>query len=152
MTTYQFSNTNNWQQIASANLVAEDVQPLAARRFFPIPDYIVPVQIESPVLAIYPFSAMAENNWKYAGTAYQRIFTGINVGGTADTWLNARKFYLDQVSILQFQKVSTTYELLLRIPYWIRQISLVVLEYTGPIIDTSEQKLDLILERLPDLS
>lgn len=152
MTTYQFSNTNNWQQIASANLVAQDVRPLASRRFFPIPDYIVPVQIESPILAIYPFSAMAENNWKYAGTAYQRIFPGISVGGTADTWLNARKFYLDQVSILQFQKVSTTYELLLRIPYWIRQISLVVWEYTGPIIDTSEQKLDLILERLPNLS
>lgn len=157
MTTYQFSNTNNWQQVATANLVAQDVGPFAARRFFPIPDYVVPVQVESPILAIYPFSAMAENNWRYAGTAYQRIFTGIRAGGTAASWLNARKFYLDQVSILQFQQVSSTYEVVLRIPYWIRQISFVLLEYTGPVTDSKEIKLDEInrkaseiLEKIPE--
>lgn len=151
MITYQFSNTNNWQQIAAANLVAENVEPLALRKFYPIPDYVIPVQVESPILAIYPFSATAERNWKYAGTAYQRIFTGIRAGGAAASWVNSRKFYLDQVSILQFEKISSTYEVVIRVPYWIRQLTFILLEYIGPVIDPKEIKLDQINQKASEI-
>ncbi|TRT85829.1 MAG: hypothetical protein EWV82_06510 [Microcystis aeruginosa Ma_AC_P_19900807_S299] len=152
MITYQFSNSNNWQQVSTGNLIAQDVEPVAAQRYYPIPDYVIPVQLTSPILAIYAFSSAAENHWRYAGKAFQRIRTGLTLGGGADSWIDSQRFYLNQITILRFEQVSSTYDVILTIPFWIRQLSFVLLEYTGPIIDSSKQKLDLILERLPDLS
>jgi hypothetical protein len=148
MTTYQFSNLNNWQQVATGNLIAQDVEPIAAERFYPIPDYVVPVQLTTPILAIYAFSSRTENNWRYAGTAYQRIRTGLTIGGGADSWIDSQKFYLNQITILRFEQVSSTYDVILRIPFWLRQLSFVLLEYTGPIVDPVNQKLDQILQEL----
>jgi hypothetical protein len=148
MTTYQFSNLNNWQQVASGNLIAQDVEPIAAERFYPIPDHVIPVQLTNPILAIYAFSSKAEDNWRYAGKAYQRIRTGLTLGGGADSWIDSQKFYLNQITILRFEQVSSTYDVILRIPFWLRQLSFVLLEYTGPTIDPVNQKLDQILQEL----
>jgi hypothetical protein len=148
MKTYQFSSSANWASVWQSTLTADPDTIKPAYRFFPIPDYEVPILIENPILAISARAIDAPDTWKYAGTAFQKIKTGLMPGLTPDSFTDSQRFYNDQITIIQFRSIAPTYSVVLRIPYWIRSISLGIWEYTGPIIDSTDQKLDLILEEI----
>ncbi len=148
--TYQFSNTNNWLLLWNGSFSAVDVPLQPLEQFYPIPPINVPILIEEPIIAIYASSTSARETWKYAGSIYQKIQTGITVGGTPDSYLTNHKFYLNQITICRQLQLDSSFAIEIRIPYWIRDIDLKVWQYVGTVNDSHEQKLDLILLELQE--
>jgi hypothetical protein len=148
MITYQFSSSANWSEVwqGTLNAAPDTIKP--AYRFFPIPDYEVPILIDNPIIAISASVPDAPETWKYAGTAFQKIRTGLLPTIAPNSFTASRPFYREQISILRFDRVAPTYSIVLRIPYWIRSISLGIWEYTGPILDSTDEKLNQILTTL----
>lgn len=148
--TYQFSNTNNWLSLWNGSFSAEAVPAKPLEQFYPIPPINVPLLIEEPIIAIHASSFSAQENWKYAGSIYQKIQTGITVGGSADSYLSSHKFYLNQITICPLLQLDSSFALEIKIPYWIRDINLKVWQYTGPVMDSYINKFDSILEKLDE--
>ena len=136
---------NNWNQLYSTTLVADPV-PSRVENYFPIPEFSIPIILDNRILAILAESDTAQQNWKYAGQAKQVIQTGLTVGGVADTVNSVKKFYLRQISLLQFPDTAPSYTLKIKIPFWIRDLELILWEYTGPITNTYDQILTEIKE------
>jgi hypothetical protein len=109
-----------------------------------MPEIVVPFQLDNPIVAVYAHANSAEEHWKLAGKAQQKIITGLTVGGTPETVTAIKRIWLKQISLLFFPRLSSTYTLSFHIPYWLRDINLVVWEYVGPINDSIDQKLTAI--------
>jgi hypothetical protein len=82
---------------------------------------------------------------------HQKILTGLLVGGSPETVIGSKRIWLKQISLLIFPQLASTYTLGFHIPYWLRDISLIVWEYTGPINDSTDQKLTAIQSDLATL-
>lgn len=151
-TTYQFGNIRNWQTFWSGELVARSDVERPAFRFFPIPDFEIPILAESNILAIFANIPQSDNNWYYAGTAYQKVRTGIDAVLVPDSFIDSQRFYLRQTTILRFEPTIESFSIVLRIPYWIREISIQTFQYVGPRFDTVETKLDNLRTDLETLT
>ena len=155
MTSYNAGNSNNWQSVWNQSFTAAPApgnRP-ELERYFPLPDIIVPIQLDAGLIAFYATSQDANPKWKFAANVKRKYVTGLTVGGNFDAVVDSKRIFLNQFSLLRYTvSFGSSYSLLISVPYWLRQITFHLWEYTGPIIDTSEQKLDLILERLPNLS
>lgn len=153
MTSYDAGNSSNWQSVWSQSFTAQPVPGNVPQleRYFPLPEISVPIQLNAGLIAFYATSKDAKPSWKLAARVKRKYFTGMVVGGNPDAVVDSKRIFLNQFSLLRYPvSFGSSYSLLVSVPYWHRQISLYLWEYTGAIIDTSEQKLDLVLERLPD--
>lgn len=152
---YDLGNSANWQLTNSIERVAEPVITRVLERYYPIPDFEAPIQLSSPILAIYIESESDPGTWRRGGFVKQKIRTGIVGGGGNDAYLTVKPMYLRQINTYTFPLVSTAYSLEFSIPFWLRQISINVYEYTGLIADTTEQTIDevkqLLMECCDDL-
>lgn len=154
MTSYNAGNSNNWQSVWNQSFTAEPAPGNSPEleRFFPLPEISVPIQLSSGLLTFYATSQSADPKWKFAANVKRKYVTGLTVGGNPNAVVDSKRIFLNQFSLLRYPvSFGSSYSLLISVPYWHRQISLYLWEYTGPIIDSVEQKLALILERLPDL-
>jgi len=149
--TYQISNSANWNQIWSTTRTAQSVEPSVLEKYYPIPEIVAPFQFDNPILAVYADSNSAEEHWKLAGKAQQKVLTGLVVGGTPETVTAIKRIWLKQISLLIFPRLASTYTLGFNIPYWLRDINLIVWEYVGPINDSIDQKLTAIQSDLATL-
>lgn len=138
---FDFANSQNWNLSWSGSRTAPPTPAPQLGRYFPIEDFTVPVQFQTPVLAIYLTSTTDPGRWIRGGFAKQKIRTGILGGGSPDTFSQALPLRLREINLLQFAQITTSYAVTLSIPYWLRQIDVTIYEYTGTITDTVEQKL-----------
>jgi hypothetical protein len=136
---------SNWNLVYSTAKVAVSV-PHSVRSYFPIPEFSNSVILHNPILAISAVGPADQPTWKMAGKIKQVIRTGLEVGGQTDTVNSVKQFYLNQISKIEFPNTANDFTLLFEIPYWIRNISLEVWEYTGPII----KEYDSILEEIKE--
>ncbi len=154
MTSYNASNSSNWEPVWSNSFTAEPApgnRP-ELERYFPLPDISVPIQLSAGLLAFYATSQDADPKWKFAANVKRKYVTGLTVGGNPDAVVDSKRIFLNQFSLLRYPvSFGSSYSLLISVPYWHRQITLSLWEYTGPVIDTADQKLEQILERLPVL-
>lgn len=154
MTSYNASNSSNWQSVWSQSFTAEPApgNKPELERYFPLPDISVPIQLSAGLLAFYATSQDADPKWKFAANVKRKYVTGLTVGGNPDAVVDSKRIFLNQFSLLRYPvSFGSSYSLLISVPYWHRQITLSLWEYTGPVIDTADQKLEQILERLPVL-
>ena len=145
MTSYNASNFNNWQYVWNQSFTAEPAlgNGPELERFFPLPEISVPIQLSSSLLAFCATSQGANPQWKLGANVKRKYVTGLTVGGNPDAVVDSKRIFLNQFSLLRYPvSFGSSYSLLISVPYWHRQISLYLWEYTGLIIDTSEQKLD----------
>jgi hypothetical protein len=154
MISYNAGNSSNWQSVWSQSFTAEPApgnRP-ELERYFPLPDISVPIQLSAGLLAFYATSQDADPKWKFAANVKRKYVTGLTVGGNPDAVVDSKRIFLNQFSLLRYPvSFGSSYSLLISVPYWHRQITLSLWEYTGPVIDTADQKLEQILERLPVL-
>ena len=154
MISYNAGNSSNWQSVWSNSFTAEPApgnRP-ELERYFPLPDISVPIQLSAGLLAFYATSQDADPKWKFAANVKRKYVTGLTVGGDPDAVVDSKRIFLNQFSLLRYPvSFGSSYSLLISVPYWHRQITLSLWEYTGPVIDTADQKLEQILERLPVL-
>jgi hypothetical protein len=151
MISYNAGNSSNWEPVWSNSFTAEPApgnRP-ELERYFPLPDISVPIQLSAGLLAFYATSQDADPKWKFAANVKRKYVTGLTVGGNPDAVVDSKRIFLNQFSLLRYPvSFGSSYSLLISVPYWHRQITLSLWEYTGPVIDTADQKLEQILERL----
>lgn len=151
MISYNAGNSSNWQSVWSQSFTAEPApgNKPELERYFPLPDISVPIQLSAGLLAFYATSQDADPKWKFAANVKRKYVTGLTVGGDPDAVVDSKRIFLNQFSLLRYPvSFGSSYSLLISVPYWHRQITLSLWEYTGPVIDTADQKLEQILERL----
>ena len=148
---YDFGNSLSWELLYSNTYTAEPVPLRELREYFPIPDTILPIIVQSPIIAIYALSTSDPGTWRYGGRIRQRVNTGIAFGGVYDGIVSERRFNLRRVNVLQFDPLVNGYALELIIPYWLRDIGFSIWEYVGLIEDTTETQLDDIETKIDQL-
>lgn len=132
MAELQLANENNWRNIWNESFTAT---PVANNpdRYVPFPELDLPILLQSNIIAVNAYSTTASPYWKFAGLVKQKLQLGLTVGGGADAvGVKIRKIWLNQITLIEFDKLSDTFAVSFKIPYWIDQINLTVWEYTGP--------------------
>jgi len=137
----ELSNSANWESIYSTNVSAVQV-PMQNGKYLinPIPEIVAPFVLDKFILAVsVDTDVPQESIWRFAGYINQRINTGLVVGGNQDaTTVRGQPLFLDQINLIFFNKISTTYAVSIKVPRWFTRAAVNVWEYTG-IDDTSEE-------------
>lgn len=133
--TLQLRDSVNWgtpyQTLRRANLYG------STGLFFPIPAFQIPIQFESPILAIVAESQEALSHWRL-GCRVRQMFNAdiaaLEVTGTQRAVLLNRG-----PTLIHFPRYAQQYRLEVSVPRWHKEMSLTIWEYIGPITDTIEQ-------------
>lgn len=148
--TYKFANSDNWEFAITQTFTADPIFSTTLERFFPIPEQAISILATSEIVGIYCESESAKAGWKLGATVLQKFQTGIFVGGSPDSYINAAKIWLNQITLINFPKIAEEYAIAFRIPFWIRDLTVSVWFYTGEIADSVEDSLGRIEESLVD--
>ena len=145
----QLGDTNNWDLTWSDERQATEG---AGRKYIPIPEIVVPVIFENHWLAVLATSLTAKPSWNFAGFLVQKVRLGLVVGGGYEAaGTQKRKIWLDQVTLIQYQRLTPDYVVAFQVPKWIAQINLTVWQYTGIDSDTLSQQLVIIESKIDSL-
>ncbi|MBH8563779.1 hypothetical protein I8748_16535 [Nostoc sp. CENA67] len=141
MRVVELNNSDNWQSIFSTNIVAVQV-PMQNGKYLinPIPEIVIPLLLDKFILAVsVETDVPSESNWRFAGYVNQKISTGIVLGGNQDaTTVKGKPLFLNQINLIFFDKISTSYAASVKVPKWFPRAAVTVWEYTG-VDDTSEE-------------
>jgi hypothetical protein len=135
----QLNNAANWELLYSDLKVADEI---STGTFRPIPTFTVPVLIESPWIAIETYSQEARSHW-WLGCRVQPIVMVPNspFQRIAGTQVNVP---LNALTLFKFQSLEAQFRLRVQIPWWHKELSIWVYQYTGTASDSTE---DLIVDR-----
>lgn len=131
----------NWELATS---VSKTATPSGEGRYIPIQDFSVDLLIESGVAAIYCETNSGRPTWHKGGWAKQLIRTGLSIGGQADAVVASKPFFLNEITLLNFQDISADFDLRISIPQWLEQITIQVWAYTGDVFGEYSQILNEI--------
>jgi hypothetical protein len=120
-------------------------------RFYPIATINVPILLTSPVILVNCTSVNAPLNWKFAGYLRQVIPSPLLIGAATTANTRQERIYLNRLSLIQFERLVSTYQLLIDIPYWIIDVQLSIFEYVGIVADTI-QRLETIEAKIDNLN
>jgi hypothetical protein len=148
---YEFSNSSYWEFVGQQTLTASVNSEEGIETFSPIGDTGFPIALESPIIAVSVTAFEEQQSWNYAGKVFQRIFTGISLGGSFDSYVDSQSVFFKKVNVIRFNQLNSSYALTFRPPRWVTSVTYRVFIYTGPIVDTIDEKLDQILNRLPSV-
>jgi hypothetical protein len=113
--------------------------------FFPIPTFQIPIQFESPILAISAENQDALSHWRL-GVRVRQLFTADIA--PLEVTSNQQAVLLNRgPSLIQFPNHAQQYRLEVEVPRWHKEISLSIWEYIGPVVDSTE----LLLTETTDL-
>jgi hypothetical protein len=135
-------NPDNWNQVYNTTVAA---LLIGNGRYAPIPKIAVPIQLESPILAVYISCSPNKPTWKFGAWLNQNIFTGLTIGGLTDAEnVQRRKIWLNKISLARLDKLSENYAVSFDIPKWFESVSISLWEYTGIISDSTEELINEI--------
>ncbi len=104
-------NAANWDSLGSYSAQGAPV-PNNPNAYQPIPEFSIPLIIDSRIIAVLAESTSAKPTWHFAGFLFQKVHLGITVGGGFDSdATQARKIYLNRISLLIFRNLAPTYSL-----------------------------------------
>lgn len=130
----ELSNSANWENFYSITRESTGILEIKGRTLVnPIPLIDIPLILEVFVLAIKVSTTIPEqSNWDYGGTIYQKISTGIVIGGTQDAIRTiSRPLYLNQTNLILWDKITANYSIAILPPNWFRNITIEIWKYTG---------------------
>lgn len=138
------SDSSKWQSLWFGSFIALGL-PDKPGYHYPLDPILVPVLLETRIIAITATSTTARPKWTYAGKARQKIQTGITVGGVVDAAaVSVKKLSLDKLNLLVFPSLTPTYALEIEPIWWLERIELSVWTYVGVDSDTVTEQLNRI--------
>ena len=147
MRVVELNNSNNWESIYSTSVAAVQV-PIQNGTYLssPIPEIVVPLLLETFILAVSVTTNVPENSsWRFAGYCNQKISTGLVVGGGQDaTTVKGQPLFLEQINLILFNKISTSYSISVKVPKWFTSAQLIIWQYTGTDSDSIEDSVNQI--------
>jgi hypothetical protein len=151
VTKYEAANSANWEAVWSEDFTAPAPPGgvSALERYYPIEEITIPQQLETSLIAFYASSSTAEAGWRYAASVRQKFITPLLGGGTPNAIGSNKRIWLNQWTLLHYSvSFGTTYSLIVKVPFWMRQISLQLYAYTGPVNHMVQPTLNQILQEL----
>lgn len=142
-TQLDLANAANWEQFYYGSRTAEFTD---ATHFRPLPEISVDggTLQSAQIIASFATSANAKPTWKAAGWLFQKIRVGVTVGGGLDAVAaNRRMVILNKIQLHFWRDDVSTYGLDFFTFRWLQQLDLTLWEYTGPIINLTQEAVDL---------
>ena len=143
-------NAQGWEFVTDESLTANIINTTPPSHD-PIPDRIVPVQVESPTILIYCTTPNKKPKWKFGGTVFGMVYTGVTTGGQNLSSIGSAPIFLEEKTILRFPSLSDNYSLKFKIPIWFKGFYYSIWQYTGAGIPDIEGKGDAIYLGLKSL-
>lgn len=137
------ANAANWEQFYFGSRTAEFIDAL---HFRPLPEIGVDggTLRSARIIASFATSANAKPTWKAAGWLFQKIRVGVTVGGNLDAVAESRRtVLLNKIQLHFWREEISSYGLDFFTFRWLQQLNLTLWEYTGPIIDLTQEAVDL---------
>ena len=134
----------NWVNVYSEDRTARQVTDT---NFAPIPAFEIGFLFEAHILAVRCLSDSAKPTWRFAGILNQafQIGTGGGVSPLPVVSGSSQTMRLNRSSLVQFERLTSNYQLVFEPAYWLKDIRLTVWEYRGLVSDTTEEKIGLVL-------
>jgi hypothetical protein len=133
-------NGDNWEEVYGATRAITRTGPLS---YIPIGRVEIPLLFESPILAFYCESPSARAHWTQAGWLNQQIRLGFTVGGAADGNRHGRLILLKQIMLIDWQGFGGSYQVSFTPKKHLADVVFRIWQYTGPVVDSVEEKVDL---------
>lgn len=138
------SNAANWEQF---HYSSRQVSFVNSYLFTPLAEIDVSggTLLETSILASFASSSNARSTWRVGGWLHQKIRIGVAVGGGLDAVSqNNSRVLLNRVKLHFWRRDIKNYGLSFAAPNWIQQLNLTLWRYTGPIIDLTQESIDLV--------
>jgi len=130
------NNAANWSNFYGTTVTAA---PASSSTFTPIPEYTVPILADKHILAVTISASNAKPTWHFGGFFNQKVSTGLIVGGIPSTdAVQKRRMYLNRLTLMIFQPLTSTYAISVEVPKWFSDFTLSIFEYIGPQSDSTE--------------
>jgi hypothetical protein len=134
-------NGDNWEDLYSSS---HSITQTGPRSYIPIGEIQIPVLFEKPILAFYCESPSAPAHWVQAGWLNQKVRVGFTVGGAADgNRQNGRLMLLKKIMLVEWESLGGSYQVSFTPKKYLDDITLRIWQYTGPIVDSLEEQVDL---------
>lgn len=135
----------NWVQVFNE---ARNSRQVTDTDFAPIPAFEIGFLFEAHILAVRSSSTSAKAHWRFAGLLNQRFQIG--TGGAASplpvVTACSHALKLNRSALIQFERLTSNYELLFEPAYWLRDLQLTIWEYRGKASDTTEAMLGQLID------
>lgn len=130
-------NNENWEQIYNDTF---QVVSVSDKLFVPFQEIIIPTPINKHIIAVYINTEIPQGaKWNYAGHLIQRLNLGLSVGTESSfDEFSRRKLFLNRIKLIIFPKVSDTYTLSFELPEWFKTAKILIWQYLGSGIDSTE--------------
>lgn len=94
-----------------------------------------PIVLSGHILAVLVSTTVPPGRvWRYGGWVRQRFFSGLQLGGSADSSSIGQHLLLDEVMVLVLEKISADYAVRFSFPRYFKDVNLTMWQYTG--VDT----------------
>lgn len=133
------SNSQHWIKVFEESYQAQP-RLIEPNKYERIPLIRVPNIFDVHLLAISCFVANTKPRWRYGGNVYQTIQTAIAPGIAYFSDNKSYALKINDTTKIQLDKLSPTYKLIVDLPKWFREVSIVVWAFMGdePLLETNE--------------
>lgn len=151
---YEINQAEEWEEIFSNTFKATFIQGKATKVYHPIPPTELPVNIDTPLIAVYCTSPQYPNSHPYLGSIAQYV----NLPGSLPTTAAISKskgIYCNRTTLIDFTQFSGSYNLLLSPKYYVEEFTVTVYKFVGAAnsalnnqLNSIEQKVDQTLAKI----
>ena len=127
---FKADNVNNWLEIYSENFEANYRSGKQIPIYNPIPKTLLPIFIDSALIAIHCVSSQYPTQRKYLGRVIQAINTQ-NIFPTNTASNKSVSLYSNETILAEFINFDDSYQLLLDLKWWIEDITITIYKYIG---------------------
>ncbi len=147
---FDVDNADNWVQVYNGSFAATYIDGKATKVYTPIPATVLPVDIDSPLVAIYATSTDYPDSRKYLGSVIQGIISSGNLP-TTNVVGRGKGIYSNQTTLARFTEYDDVYRLLLNPKFYVEQIDITVFKYIGSEFFELENRLNIIEQKIDQL-
>lgn len=146
--TFRFDSVENWEQLGSYSYTAPAV-PNQENKTYPIGFVTLPLTLQNHNIAIHCAGNPSDRSYRYWAKTYYLIEDLISFDGEGEfNRVIDRKAWIGETTIMSFPVWATNYKLGVEVPFWFDNFFIDVYEYTGPVLSSEDEKLDLLITRL----
>jgi hypothetical protein len=147
---YDIDNDDNWVQIYNGSFAATYPQGQQIRVYTPIPRTVLPVDIDSSLVAVYCTSTDYPDSPKILGRIVQAV-TGNSIFPTTGVYSKGKSIYSNETILAEFLEYDDSYRLQLIPRFYVEQLDVTIFKYIGVANFSIENRLDLIEEKIDRL-
>jgi len=135
------NNAENWEEVFNT---AQAITELGPNSYIPLSQVQIPIFLSKPIIAVYTESPSALPHWTQAGWLNQIVPLGILYRGQQQgNREKSRMMLLKKIMVVEWDRFVGNYQLTFTPKRHLKDIVVKIWEYTGPIQQSLDEKVDL---------